>query len=219
LGRFLSADSIIQLATQGVQAWDRFAYANNNPVRFNDPSGHMIACGDGETGACGGFKHFDWVYNEVYGDVDKQANEELAEAIIFGGVETIAGFLWEPADWAFALEDGFQWYDSIGFFPIVPTSAGKAVGKLVGHHTIPVQILKTLPPDLANAVRGVKGAPNIWQIPESLHKIVHSGPGGGGYYNAAWREAIKPLLKRGNITPQEGGMSRVDTVGELFNGV
>lgn len=27
---------------QGVQAWDRFAYTNNNPVRYTDPSGHCI---------------------------------------------------------------------------------------------------------------------------------------------------------------------------------
>jgi hypothetical protein len=26
----------------GVQAWDRFVYVNNSPVRFNDPSGHCI---------------------------------------------------------------------------------------------------------------------------------------------------------------------------------
>jgi hypothetical protein len=27
---------------QGGQAWDRYAYANNNPVRYNDPTGHWI---------------------------------------------------------------------------------------------------------------------------------------------------------------------------------
>lgn len=42
--------------------------------------------------------------------------------------------------------------------------------------------------------------PNIWQIPETLHKIIHSGPGRGGYYNAVWREAIKSLGD--DITPQ-----------------
>jgi RHS repeat-associated protein len=48
LGRFIQPDSIIPENTiipeniQGVQAWDRFAYCNNNPVRWNDPSGHWI---------------------------------------------------------------------------------------------------------------------------------------------------------------------------------
>jgi hypothetical protein len=27
-------------STQGTQAWDRYAYVNNNPVRYNDPTGH-----------------------------------------------------------------------------------------------------------------------------------------------------------------------------------
>jgi hypothetical protein len=32
-------------AVQGVQAWDRFAYVNNNPVRYTDPTGHcLIIC-------------------------------------------------------------------------------------------------------------------------------------------------------------------------------
>jgi RHS repeat-associated protein len=42
LGRFTQPDTIIPEQTQGVQAWDRFAYVNNNPVRYNDPTGHGI---------------------------------------------------------------------------------------------------------------------------------------------------------------------------------
>jgi RHS repeat-associated protein len=42
LGCFTSPDSIVPLASQGVQAWDRYAYVNNNPVRYNDPSGHGL---------------------------------------------------------------------------------------------------------------------------------------------------------------------------------
>ena len=45
LGRFLSPDSIVPVATQGTQAWDRYAFVNNNPVRYTDPSGHS-ACWD-----------------------------------------------------------------------------------------------------------------------------------------------------------------------------
>lgn len=42
LGRFNQADSIVPESTQGVQAWDRYAYANNNPVIHTDPSGHNV---------------------------------------------------------------------------------------------------------------------------------------------------------------------------------
>jgi RHS repeat-associated protein len=44
LGRFLSPDSIVPTGTQGTQAWDRYAYVNNNPVRYTDPTGHCIFC-------------------------------------------------------------------------------------------------------------------------------------------------------------------------------
>jgi len=42
LGRFSQADTLIPEASQGTQAWDRYAGMNNNPVRFNDPTGHMV---------------------------------------------------------------------------------------------------------------------------------------------------------------------------------
>jgi RHS repeat-associated protein len=40
LGRFAQADTIIPEATQGTQAWDRYAYVNNSPVNRTDPTGH-----------------------------------------------------------------------------------------------------------------------------------------------------------------------------------
>jgi RHS repeat-associated protein len=48
LGRFVSPDSIVPTSPQGTQAWDRYAFVNNNPVRYNDPTGHW-ATGDEPT--------------------------------------------------------------------------------------------------------------------------------------------------------------------------
>ncbi|MEK7802639.1 MAG: RHS repeat-associated core domain-containing protein, partial [Pseudomonadota bacterium] len=42
LGRFLSPDTIVLTGTQGTQAWDRYAFVNNNPVRDTDPTGHAV---------------------------------------------------------------------------------------------------------------------------------------------------------------------------------
>jgi len=42
LGRFAQADSIIPAWAQGL---DRYAYVNNSPVNFTDPSGHKICDG------------------------------------------------------------------------------------------------------------------------------------------------------------------------------
>gem|GEM_PF-1646566 len=43
LGRWIQPDTIIPLG-QGVQAFDRYAYVNNSPVVYNDPSGHCAIC-------------------------------------------------------------------------------------------------------------------------------------------------------------------------------
>ncbi|MBI5934473.1 MAG: hypothetical protein HY867_12260 [Chloroflexi bacterium] len=49
LGRFMSPDTIVPTSTQGTQAWDRYAFVNNNPVRYNDPTGHTA---EGQDGGC-----------------------------------------------------------------------------------------------------------------------------------------------------------------------
>jgi RHS repeat-associated protein len=37
LGRFVQPDTVVPL-----EAWDRYAYVNNNPVRYTDPTGHWL---------------------------------------------------------------------------------------------------------------------------------------------------------------------------------
>jgi RHS repeat-associated protein len=51
LGRFAQTDTIVP-PLQGVQGWDRYAYTNNNPLRYIDPTGHIID--DGCRIGCGG---------------------------------------------------------------------------------------------------------------------------------------------------------------------
>ena len=47
LGRFAQADSIV---SGGVQGYDRYAYVNNNPVRYTDLTGHSTWDGSNERG-------------------------------------------------------------------------------------------------------------------------------------------------------------------------
>ena len=75
----------------------------------------------------------------------------------------------------------------------IGVKAGKAVGKLVGHHTVPVAVLKRLKSEVANhpLVRGKKGAPNIWDIPEDFHKVIHGNGALGGQWNQRWYQELE----------------------------
>ena len=49
LGRFLSADTIVPGAANP-QAFNRYSYVLNNPIRYNDPTGHMCSDPDDHWG-------------------------------------------------------------------------------------------------------------------------------------------------------------------------
>jgi len=56
LGRFAQADTIVPGAGSPL-AWDRYAYVNNNPLRYTDPSGHeLVFCGAGNPSCQGAGK-------------------------------------------------------------------------------------------------------------------------------------------------------------------
>jgi len=57
LGRFAQADSIVP---RGVQGLDRYAYVNNSPVRFIDPTGHFS---EDELAKSLGFESVDKLHN------------------------------------------------------------------------------------------------------------------------------------------------------------
>ena len=51
LARFVQADPIVP-NPGSIKSYDRFAYVNNNPINFNDPSGHTPVCVLGGTNGC-----------------------------------------------------------------------------------------------------------------------------------------------------------------------
>jgi RHS repeat-associated protein len=55
LGRFLQPDTLVPVASQGVTGHDRYAAMNNNPLRFNDPSGHDVGCGGKDCSQSGAY--------------------------------------------------------------------------------------------------------------------------------------------------------------------
>ena len=65
LGRFVQPDTIIP-QSQGVQGNDRYAYTNNNPLKFTDSTGHSVDCALGEENCEAG----EYVEEEIDDPVD-----------------------------------------------------------------------------------------------------------------------------------------------------
>jgi RHS repeat-associated protein len=66
LGRFTQADTIVPNPASA-KAFDRYAYVENNPIRYNDPSGHCksddLACWDVADSL---YKNYGWTIDQVW---------------------------------------------------------------------------------------------------------------------------------------------------------
>jgi RHS repeat-associated protein len=115
-GRFVQADTMIP---PGPQGQDRYAYVNNSPIRYVDPSGHMPSDGcRGDSGGCTlsqSQKDRD-AQDDAMADAERDKarceagdekycpnTDELAEVGIF-----VLSFLFEPADWFFTISACLQ---------------------------------------------------------------------------------------------------------------
>jgi RHS repeat-associated protein len=82
LGRFTQPDTIVPTQTQGTQAWDRYAFVNNNPVRYIDPTGHSVDCGLGDSYCTVGYYSpvaLIAIYHSNYDDFDFVNGSGVAE--------------------------------------------------------------------------------------------------------------------------------------------
>ena len=95
IGRFMQADTIVPLQVQGTQAFDRYAYVNNNPLRYTDPSGFR-ACDDYYGSGCSVVRPLEFNYGEylsnVYGITfnHKTPFSSEQQKIVFDAVQTIS---------------------------------------------------------------------------------------------------------------------------------
>jgi RHS repeat-associated protein len=159
-----------------------YAYAYGDPVNFVDPDGELafliplavLALKGALIGAA------------------TDAGIELASQLIDNGGNI------DCRDWGDVVGSGVNGATSGGLTGPLGRALStankfrKAAEKFHKHHTVPREILKKLPPDVAKAVRGQAGAPNRWSIPEDLHKAIHEGRGGGAY-NDAFKQRLRDL--------------------------
>jgi RHS repeat-associated protein len=144
LGRFTQADTIVPEARQGVLAWDRYAYVNNNPINYNDPNGHVLECGYTTDMHCGKGS------GPILPVPIIQAPEEALDNV-WGITEGIYSFIFDPIDIILTARDCLlESCTPVMLFglvsPVIPGSKIDDIIKLSGqsHHVFSNKILTAL---------------------------------------------------------------------------
>ena len=88
LGRFSSPDSIIPIESQGVQAWDRYAYVNNSPVVLMDPSGHDVGCPGANADQC----QVAFISRYIYGEMEKNSRGDMSKTLVVLNTDRKTGY-------------------------------------------------------------------------------------------------------------------------------
>ncbi|MFN0071379.1 MAG: hypothetical protein ACKVVP_07815, partial [Chloroflexota bacterium] len=153
----------------------------NNPATLTDPSGHCAV----DTLADVAFLIYD-LYRLTADNLlggDPKALEANLTALGLDG----AGALVPCAT-------GLGTASRVARGAVKAERAGSAAGKPVMHHMVPKEILKDprISAEVAKVVRGKRGAPNKWAIPEEKHLEIHRGAG-GGKYNDDWKQKLIDL--------------------------
>ena len=126
LRRFTSPDTVIPVQSQGTQAWDRYAYANNSPIRFNDPSGHDVGCPGFNGGRCSSYNTLSQetlaklnytitpVVNYIYNEIEKNSSSKAVSEINALNTEAeksnpIVNKTSAYSEWALKVGPGQEW--------------------------------------------------------------------------------------------------------------
>jgi|GEM_PF-4612577 len=177
-----------------------FAYLGSNPVNGLDPSG-LDEIDDLIDDITGQRLYALGAINEGarWASLGLQTSLDIAGSLlgvdVFQSVQVLAsgrGGFWDALNIVGAVVPGSGPFRAIIKARKIRRAAraGRYTGKLLRHHTVPRAVLKKLRPDVAanGLVRGRRGSPNRWKIPEDLHKDIHRGARGGPWNDAWWRE-------------------------------
>ena len=136
LNRFLSPDSIIP-DPGSTGAYDRYAYVENNPLNYTDPTGHkkvpggpggVIIVYDGDNDVSDPTRYF---YNMHF--YDSVGGSRCTEEEVKDVTLNLLSIAFDPVDYYLTYEDikenGFHWYHGFALAPIVPLGISKIAGK------------------------------------------------------------------------------------------
>jgi RHS repeat-associated protein len=192
LGRFIQPDSIIPNPVNP-QSWNRFSYVRNNPVRFNDPTGHIECDDQDENGNCINYRqnlfrkisknYSNWeaqVLRKLYNKGGSHAQHGV-EYMVENDVHISVGSGWQTSGGATG-----AWFDE-------------------GSNTL------TLNSDVSAGSVDVNGQPTLWGLSLIIHEAKHLEQGSRLSHSKlgemeGWQVQVDVLVNLGYFDLDESGM-------------